>query len=157
MIHPPEAAVDDDMARTYTEQRDRLRRVAYLMTGRREDAEEIVQDAFARAAGRWESLETPAAYLRTSVVNLCLEWRRRADVARRHSELAPVLGVSEPEIDETWALLARLPHEQRVAVVLRFYEDLPIDAIATAMSCRPATVRTRIHRALARLRKEMTQ
>jgi RNA polymerase sigma factor (sigma-70 family) len=143
------------MARTYTEQRDRLRRVAYLMVGRRDDAEEIVQDAFARAAGRWESLDTPAAYLRTSVVNLCLERRRRAAVERRHQP-APVAAVAQPEIDETWELLARLTPDQRAAVVLRFYEDLPIDAIAHAMSCRPATVRTRIHRALARLRKEMT-
>ena len=41
-------------------------------------------------------------------------------------------------------------------VVLRFYEDLPLAAIAEVLGCRPATVRTRLHRALAKLRKEMT-
>jgi RNA polymerase sigma factor (sigma-70 family) len=64
--------------------------------------------------------------------------------------------VDPPEIDETWTLLASLPHDQRVALVLRFYEDLPVDEIAAVMGCRPATVRTRIHRALTKLRKEMT-
>ena len=61
-----------------------------------------------------------------------------------------------PELDETWALLDRLPRDQRVALVLRYYEDLPVDEIAQVMDCRPGTVRTRIHRALTALRKEMT-
>jgi RNA polymerase sigma factor (sigma-70 family) len=64
--------------------------------------------------------------------------------------------VEPPEIDETWEQLAALPRDQRVALVLRYYEDLPDDEIAAVMGCRPATVRTRIHRALTRLRKEMT-
>ena len=146
----------DDIARVYREQRDRLRRVAYLMTGRREAAEEIVQEAFARAHERWDIIETPAAYLHTAVVNLCADWRRRAGVEReRKPRLVDGL-VHPPEIDETWELLARLPQDQRVALVLRYYEDLPVDTIAEIMGCRPATVRTRIHRALSKLRKEMT-
>ena len=40
--------------------------------------------------------------------------------------------------------------------MLRYYEDLPVDEIAQVMGCRPATARTRIHRALAKLREEMT-
>jgi RNA polymerase sigma factor (sigma-70 family) len=150
--------VDDEIARLYEEQRNRMRRVAYLMVGGREDAEEIVHDAFSKVAARWRSIDRPAAYLRTSVVNLCLEWRRRADVARRHAPApaAEAFAVAPPEIDETWALLERLPRNQRVALVLRFYEDLPLDEVARVMGCRPATARTRIHRALAQLRKEMT-
>jgi DNA-directed RNA polymerase specialized sigma24 family protein len=74
--HAPQAVSEphaDDIARVFGEQRDRLRRVAYLMTGRREAAEEIVQEAFARAHERWEAIETPGAYLRTAVVNLCAD------------------------------------------------------------------------------------
>ncbi|MGH9260340.1 MAG: RNA polymerase sigma factor [Acidimicrobiales bacterium] len=48
------------------------------------------------------------------------------------------------------------PRDQRVALVFRYYEDLPIDEIAELTGCRPATVRKRIHRALHKLRKEMT-
>ncbi|HEV7761739.1 MAG TPA: sigma-70 family RNA polymerase sigma factor [Acidimicrobiales bacterium] len=139
----------------YRDQRDRLRRVAYLMTGQAAVAEELVHDAFVRLHGRWPTVDQPAAYLRTTLVNLCLAWRGRTAMAR---EREPRVGglVDPPEIDETWTLLASLPHDQRVALVLRFYEDLPVDEIAAVMGCRPATVRTRIHRALTKLRKEMT-
>ncbi|MGH9249503.1 MAG: RNA polymerase sigma factor [Acidimicrobiales bacterium] len=146
----------DDIARVFGEQRDRLRRVAYLMTGRPEAAEEIVQEAFARAHRRWDTIETPPAYLRTAVVNLCAEWRRRAAAERKRKPRLVDGLVHPPEIDETWELLAGLPQDQRVALVLRYYEDLSVDTIAGIVGCRPATVRTRIHRALSKLRKEMT-
>jgi RNA polymerase sigma factor (sigma-70 family) len=146
----------DDIAGVYREQCNRLRRVAYLMTGRRETAEEIVQEAFARAQPRCDGIGTPAAYLRTVVVNLCAEQRRRAGLEREHGPRLVDEQVDPPEIDETWELLAGLPLHQRVVLVLRYYEDLPVDAIAQIGGCRPATVRTRIHRALSKLRKEMT-
>lgn len=144
-----------EFTRLYTGQRDRLRRVAYLMTGQAAVAEDIVHEAFLRVHDRWQSIDAPAGYLRTTVVNLCLAWRNRAALAR---ERTPRSGgwIDPPELDETWELLARLPHDQRVVLVLRYYEDLPDDEIAAVMGCRPATVRTRIHRALRKLRKEMT-
>ena len=148
-------ARDPDVASLYHQHADRLRRVAYLMTGRREAAEEIVHDAFVRLHGRWATLDAPPAYLRTTVVNLCLDWQRRGATERRAPE--PVeRHVAPPEIDETWDRLATLSPDQRVALVLRYYEDLSIDRIAELMSCAPATVRTRIHRAIARLRQELT-
>jgi RNA polymerase sigma-70 factor (sigma-E family) len=139
----------------YRDHRDRLRRTAYLMTGQAAIAEEIVHDAFIRVHNRWSSIDTPGAYLRRTVVNLCLAWRQRDTMARERLPRPPA-PVELPEIDETWALLTRLSPEQRVAVVLRFYEDLPTDEIAQIMGCRTATVRTRIHRAINVLRKEMT-
>ena len=139
----------------YRSQRDRLGRVAYLMTGQAAVAEDLVHDAFVRLHRHRGTVEQPAAYLRTILVNLCLAWRDRTAMARQRE---PRSGgwVEQPEIDETWELLASLPRDQRVALVLRYYEDLPVDEIAVVMSCRPATVRTRIHRALSKLRKEMT-
>ena len=152
---PDAHGVDEGFSRLYRSQCDRLRRVAYLMTGQAAVAEEIVHDAFLRIHDRWQSVDTPAAYLRRTVVNLCLAWRSRSAMAR---EREPRVGgwVEPPELDETWALLDRLPRDQRVALVLRYYEDLPVDEIAQIMGCRPGTVRTRIHRALTALRKEMT-
>ena len=141
--------------RLYTDQRDRLRRLAYLMTGEAAVAEEIVQDAFLRVHHRWQQIETPAGYLRTTVVNLCRTWRNRASLARQRVP-RHVGWVDPPELDETWELLTRLPPEQRAALVLRYYEDLPDGEIAALLGCRPATVRTRIHRALRQIRKEMT-
>jgi RNA polymerase sigma factor (sigma-70 family) len=150
-----ESAQDADVARVYAEQADRLRRVAYLMTGRREAAEEIVHDAFARTYGRWATIDNPGGYLRTTVVNLCLAWQRRA-VLERERLPAPAPAHEPPELDEMWSLVQRLTPGLRVVLVLRFYEDLPDDEIARLVGCAPATVRTRVHRALAKLREEMT-
>jgi RNA polymerase sigma factor (sigma-70 family) len=132
-----------------------LRRVAYLMVGQADVAEELVHDAFVRTYHRLGSVDTPAAYLRTTVVNLCLSWRGRRAVERRHQPPSRTM-VELTEVDETWRLLSRLPRRQRAAVVLRYYEDLPFDRIAAIIGCRPATVRSLVHRAIATLRKEMT-
>lgn len=157
----PDPSTDESaegVAHLYASHRDRMRRVAYLMTGQWEAAEEIVHDAFARVQRRWAGIDTPAAYLRTVVVNLCLNWRRHAAIERERTPRPRPADdvVSPPEIDETWHALARLPRDQRAAVVLRYYEDLSVDAIAQVMECPAATVRTRIHRGLSKLRQEMT-
>lgn len=146
----------DDLASVYTAQRDRLRRLAYLMTGRQEAAEDIVQDAFARVQKRWAAVESPAAYLQTVVVNLCMDWRRRAALERERTPRPASETVAPPEVDEMWERLSALPHDERVVVVLRYYEDLSVDAIAELVECPPGTVRSRIHRALSKLRQEMT-
>jgi RNA polymerase sigma-70 factor (sigma-E family) len=145
----------EEFTLVYNSQRDRLRRVAYLMTGQAAVAEELVHDAFVRLHQRWDGVDVPAAYLRTTLVHLCLAWRDRAAMGRARE---PRSGgwVEQPEIDETWEQLATLPRDQRVALVLRYYEDLPDHEIAAVMGCPQATVRTRIHRALAKLREEMT-
>jgi RNA polymerase sigma factor (sigma-70 family) len=145
----------DGFTLVYRLERNRLRRVAHLMTGRTAVAEELVHDAFVLLHQRWDTVEVPAAYLRTTLVRLCLAWRGRRDMGRAR-EPRTADRVDPPEIDETWELLATLPRDQRVALVLRYYEDLPVDQIAQVMGCRPATARTRIHRALAKLREEMT-
>jgi RNA polymerase sigma-70 factor (sigma-E family) len=135
----------------------RLRRLAYLMTGSPTAAEELVQEAFLRLHQRRDDVEDPPAYVHTVLVNLCLRWRRRAatrpDETRRSTDLV----TTTPEIDETWRLLQELPEDQRVVLVLRYYEDLPATHIARIVGCSPITVRTRIHRALSRLRQEMTR
>jgi RNA polymerase sigma factor (sigma-70 family) len=64
------------------------------------------------------------------------------------------VAVGLPELDETWDMLRRLPDRQRIALVLRFYEDLPEREIADLLGCRPGTVKSLIHRGLARVRKE---
>ena len=70
---------------------------------------------------------------------------------RAHERLAP----GEHHIDETWDAIQRLPPERRAVLVLRFYEDLAHEEIAQLLGCPVVTVRTRVHRALADLRKEV--
>ncbi|CAN5745751.1 SigE family RNA polymerase sigma factor [soil metagenome] len=132
-------------------------RLAYLLTSDLAASEELVQDAFVKVHRQWDrGIDHPKAYLRTAVVNTCYSWGRRKvherDHHRRRLEAVP-----DPELvsDEMGDILATLPDRQRAAIVLRFYEDLAEDEIATAIGCRPATVRTLIHRGLKALRKEI--
>jgi RNA polymerase sigma-70 factor (sigma-E family) len=133
-----------------------LVQLAHLLTGSEAAGEDLVQEAFAVALGRWDRLGNPAAYVRTSVVNGARQrHRRRAVEARLGSRVASPLAVEGDAAAgaELWDALARLPFRQRAALVLRFYEDRTAEEIATALGCRPATARSLLHRGTAALRK----
>jgi RNA polymerase sigma-70 factor (sigma-E family) len=126
-------------------------RLAFLLTGSREVAEDVVQDSFLRMYRRWDGVERPRAYLRRSVVNACRSHHRRRRREREHRPDAPdAVGLGADELADA---LAGLPYRQQAALVLRFYHDLGEAEIAAALSCRPGTVGSLIHRGLAELRK----
>ena len=136
--------------------RARLLRVAYLSTGTYSAAEEIVQEAFLRLHEHFESVENPGGFLRIVVVRLSSTWRARQSTARRAlGRMTEPPPVEEPRIDTTWEMLGQLTPERRVALVLRFYEDLDYREIAHLQECSIVTARTRVHRGLADLRKEL--
>jgi RNA polymerase sigma-70 factor (sigma-E family) len=137
-------------------------RLAYLVTGDRALAEDIVQDAFVRLYGRFRDLRNPDAfefYLRRTVVNLARSHFRHRRVERSYlagpgrrageptGELPDVAGR-----DELWSVLQSLPERQRTAIVLRFYEDLSEASTAEVMGCPVGTVKSLVSRGLERLR-----
>jgi RNA polymerase sigma factor (sigma-70 family) len=130
-------------------------RLAFLLVGSLEVAEDLVHDAFVQVAPRLERAESPGAYLRTAVVNACRGWQRRQATERRHPGDAwrPAL---PPELDEMWEQVQGLPPRQRMAVVLRFYEDLSYVRIAELMGCHVGTVKATVHRAVASLRTRLS-
>jgi RNA polymerase sigma factor (sigma-70 family) len=133
-------------------ERDGMVRLAFLLVGDLAQAEEIVQDAFVAVVPRFETLVTPGAYLRVAVVNGCRTAMRR----RLRVWPAPATtSATHLATDHVWDVIARLPRRQRVAVVLRFYADLPEAEIAAALDVRPGTVKSLLHRALASLREEL--
>jgi len=137
-------------------------RLAYLMTGDRGVAEDLVQEAFVRFVGRLHSLRDPnafEAYLRRTVINLSKNHYRRRAVERadleRQASFPPQIH-EERDVSEYEAMrraLLELPARQRAAIVLRYYEDLPEAQMAEVLRCRPATVRSLISRGLAALRQ----
>ena len=146
-------AWDAALVALYRDRYPELVRLAYLLTGDRAVAEELVQDAFLGAHGSWDGVREPMPYVRTAVVNRCRSWGRRRQLEhdRRPAPADPAtLGA-----DELWDALGRLDPRRRAAVVLRFYLDLPDAEIAELLGCRRATVRTSIHRALHTLRQEI--
>jgi RNA polymerase sigma-70 factor (sigma-E family) len=154
-----ERAGPESLDAAYRRLRPRMVRLAHLLTGSPDTAEDVVQDAFLATARHWAALDNPDAYLRTAVVNGAMSSHRRTgrerDKATRLRGLASVVTVDVPELDETWDVLRRLPDKQRAALVLRFYEDLPEAEIARLLGCRPGTVKSHIHRGLARTRKAL--
>jgi RNA polymerase sigma-70 factor (sigma-E family) len=140
-------------------------RLAYLLTGDRALAEDLVQDAFVRLAGRLVHLRDQSAfdaYLRRTVVNLSNSHFRRRKVERAFLESArnavgsqASQAPSAEDREDLWRALGRLSGRQRAAVVLRFYEDRSEREVADILKCRPGTVKSLVSRGLETLRKEI--
>ncbi len=138
-------------------------RLAFLMTGDEQQAQDIAQEAFARIAGRFQDLRNPDAfpgYLRTTVLNLSRGHLRRLrtqrDFLQRRTRTPDVEAPADAEgRDEMWQALQGLPHRQRAALVLRYYEDLSERQTADALGCSVPAVKALVTRGLQALRAEM--
>lgn len=137
-------------------------RTAYFLTGDRDLAEDLVQEAFVRVAGRFGHLRTPdafPAYLRRTIVNLFTSNLRRRALERewlRRQTSEPVTFQGDPETrDDLWRALAVLPARQRAAVVLRYYEDLPEREAAAILGCSTGALHQLVTRATATLRDNL--
>ncbi len=126
-------------------------RLAYMLTGDRLLAEDLVQDVFIRLAGRLVHLRDPDAfdaYLRRTIVNLTNSHFRRKRLERaylRRTGAEPLAFGDAPDTDrrvELWDDLQRRPARQRTAIVLRIYEELPESRVADILGSRPGTVRS---------------
>lgn len=142
-----------DLEHTYRRDRTPLLRLAFLLVGSRELAEDIVQTAFLQAHARWDTVEQPGPYLRQVVINQANDAHRRAYREPPPGRSEPVTEI--PEIDATWNEILELPPAQRAVVVLRFYEDLTLVDIAKMLDRPAATVRSDLRRALTRLRRTL--
>lgn len=127
-------------------------RLAFLMVGSHEHAEDVVHDSFAQVFERWARIESPGGYLRSTVVNRSRDLLRRRQVARRHLRDArePV----EPEHEVVLDLLDVLSPRRRAIVVLRYFEQCTIPEISELLGLREGTVKSTLHRSLDIIRKE---
>ena len=142
----------------YREQRPKLVRTAYLIVRSQHVAEELVHDGFLRLHQHFDTVEAPGGFLHTAVVRLCLTWLKRRDMEQDRTQRVPAPSVvnddgGAEDADALWSALADLDPDRRAVLVLRFYEDLPYERIAEILDCPVGTVRSRIHRGLADLRK----
>ena len=125
-------------------------RLAHLITGSNEAAEDLVQDPFVRLYWSWERVDEPGAYLRRIVVNRCNSWHRRRRMERQRQPRPVAEGV-DAESRELLDALAHLGVRQRTALVLRFFVDMSEADIAHALGCRPGTVKSLVHRGLRQM------
>lgn len=141
-----------------------MMRLAFLLTRDAATAEDIAQEAFVRVAGRFRHMRSAGAfdaYLRRTVVNLCMTYHRRQRTAREYARRVgaraertePRVGLPDIETrDEVRAALGQLPIRQRAAVVLRFYADLSEQQVADALGCSVTAERSLVFRAMETLR-----
>ena len=142
----------DGVAELYRREYAPMVRLAHLITGSNEVAEDIVQESFVKMYRSWDRAVQPGAYLRTVVVNGCHSWHRRRRLERERLP-RPVPETVEPESRELLDALAGLGVRQRTALVLRFYADLSEAEVARALGCRPGTAKSLVHRGLRELEK----
>jgi RNA polymerase sigma-70 factor (sigma-E family) len=150
----------DRLEETYLRCATSSTRFAYFLCGDPELAEDLVQEAFIRIAGRpvlAREVQDIDAYLRRIVVNLYTSSLRRRRIERAAlAQRAPAVGGTGPdelaERDAMWQALHHLPRRQRAAIVLRFYEDLSEQAAADALGCSKGALNSLTVRAVRTLR-----
>ena len=147
--------VADGLADVYRRLYPSLVRTAYLLVDTREQAEEVVQEAFAKAFPKWHRLETPDAYVRTCVVNGCRRIHRRRRLIQRTPQYQPdqTAGIEHDHVADA---VRALPSPQREAIVLRYYLQATDQEIAVTLKIALGTVKSTLHRARARLKEELS-
>jgi RNA polymerase sigma factor (sigma-70 family) len=144
-----------DVAALFEANYELLFRVGYLLTGSRQDAEDVVQEAFVKALPHLDRADNPVGYLRTTMVNVVRSRHRRKTPPPIAYDLDRI--EFDPHLAHFADALARLPFQQRAVLVLRYYLQVSDDAIAETLGCSRNTVRSSARRGLARLRKEIPE
>lgn len=143
----------------YRQEYPRIVAIAQSLTGDRQVAEELAQEGFVAAHGRWKQVSTydrPGDWVRRVVTNRAISiFRRRAAERRAMARNGRVIDrVELPEDDAwLWQQVRGLPPRQAQAIALVYVDDLPLNRVATILGCGETTVKTHLHRgrqALAR-------
>jgi RNA polymerase sigma-70 factor (sigma-E family) len=139
-----------------------LLRTAYLLVADHGHAEDLLQTALLRTVQHWRTARAaPEAYVRQTLLNLCRDDWRRAQVRPRELPLLagaeharPVDGPADLAGQRRVLVeaLARLPSGQRAVIVLRFVEDLSVAQTAESLGISAGTVKSYTSRAIATLR-----
>jgi RNA polymerase sigma-70 factor (sigma-E family) len=158
--------VDSQAERDYREfvaaRHGALYRIALLLTGHREDAEDLLQTALTKLALHWTRVARSGAadaYVRKILYHQQVSWwrgrGRRREVVTADPPDPAAIGdeAADSALRLTLAgVLGQLTARQRAVVILRYYEDRPEAEVAQILGCGVGTVRSQTHRSLARLR-----
>lgn len=158
-VDPDDVAALADYVRAHGQQ---LARVARLLVGDPQLADDLVQDVLVKVLASWSRIRHTAnldAYLYRCLVNArnSLWWRARHEVWLAQVPEAVSPDASDDVLRRHWlaAELRALPRGQRTAVVLRYYADLGERQVAEIMGCSVGTVRSQTARGVSTLRRAM--
>jgi RNA polymerase sigma-70 factor (ECF subfamily) len=156
-------SLENLFAQEVTEQKEKYYRLAYSYTKNSEDALDVVQDSIYKALSSLDTLKDSSA-LRTwfcrIIVTTSLDFLRRNRIFRLANEELTEDQIIEknlyPDVDLQKAM-AELPLMYQSIVILRYFEDLKIDEVASVLNINSNTVKTRLYAALRILRLEMEE
>jgi RNA polymerase sigma-70 factor (sigma-E family) len=156
---------ESDFTALYMAHRQMAMRLAYLLVGDTDRAEDAVAEAFARIYPKWRrgKVTNFQAYLRRSVLNEVRDKGRRRFLERREEQRRrpePSVDPGEDAATERQVLvreLNRLPMRQRAVVVLRYYEDFSEQDTATLLGVSVGSVKSSASRGLQRLRERLEE
>lgn len=152
--------IGDDFQGIWRDQRDHLWRVAWLICGDGDVADDVVASAVARCWRGWDkrNVSAPDAYLRRAVVHEATDRFRRLGRERRWKDRRTGEGRGQRSLEDHVAdradlatALARLPVGQRAVLALRYWADLSESATAETLAISVGTVKSRTSRALVAL------
>ena len=140
-----------------------LFRVAYLLLGDYQLAQDLLQESLAKTYVAWPRLHdvgNAEPYARRVIATTAISWRRRRSFHERPVEDLPERAGVDPEMalvvhDTLWAYLLELPPRQRAAIVLRHYVDLSEEQAAETMGCSVGTIKSSVSAGLKRLRERI--
>jgi RNA polymerase sigma-70 factor (sigma-E family) len=147
--------------RFFRDEYPRLVPMLQAVTGDRQQAEDLAQDALAAAQRDWDRIgryDKPGAWVRRVALNRSSNARRSR---RREEASLRRVGAAEPAIEEApgddtvWRLVRALPEQQRWAVALHYVEDRPVAAVAEVLGCSTGTVKTHLARARETLARRL--
>ena len=152
---------DSEFQTFFAAEAEPLRRFATFLTGDFHQAADLAQEALVRTYRHWGRIHGADAgpYARRVLVNLVRSEHRRFLVRRKHDRATDHPTITHSERVDEWlrisTALGVLPPIRRAAVVLRFYEDMSEADIAHTLDRPIGTIKSDIHRGLARLRREL--
>ncbi|MGL4523516.1 MAG: sigma-70 family RNA polymerase sigma factor [Bacilli bacterium] len=156
--------VDEEQFFLFLEQnRERFYRVAYSYTKNREDALDVLQESICKAIVGIHTLKHPN-YMKTWFYRILIN--QSIDFIRKHKRVNVVeeevlhflqepVSMNEDLRIDLESAFAVLDEKQKAVVILRFFEDMKIEDIATVLECNTNTVKTRLYNALKKLRIKM--
>jgi RNA polymerase sigma factor (sigma-70 family) len=139
-------------------------RLAYLLVGDREIAQDVAQEAFLRAFGRFADMRKPHSfptYLRATIVNLARKHFKRRGLERLYAERLrsrPVMNAALPNVEQRQLVaqaLMKVPMRQRAALVLHYYEDLSEYQVAELLGVSEQAARSLVARGRKTLREHL--
>ncbi|GAA1643571.1 SigE family RNA polymerase sigma factor [Actinoplanes couchii] len=154
---------DDGFPEFVRQQWGPLLRSAYLLTGDRSHAEDLVQAALEKTHRKWRkvaAMDAPTAYVYRVMVNTATSWRRRRSWGEIPQLPADTARADDPyeQIEhrqQLYAALRKLPPKMRAVLVLRYFQDMSEADTADIMGCSVGSVKSQASRGLQRLRDHL--